>query len=80
MIVYPRLEKKLNEVCGSNDPTMASVAWKMAGVIVDRVKWGLWRHEEALYIHYRGSTAAKAEPESDVNYHHLVSFAPSPPH
>ena len=50
VIVYSKLEKKVNEVCGFNDPTTASAMWKRAGVIVDRVKWGLWRHEEVLYI------------------------------
>ncbi|KAF8423333.1 hypothetical protein EV426DRAFT_717588 [Tirmania nivea] len=46
VIVYSRLEKKVNEVCGFDDPTTASAAWKRAAVIADRVKWGLWRHEE----------------------------------
>jgi len=50
VIVYSRLEKKVNEVCGFNDPTTASAAWKKAGVIAGRVKWGLWRHEEVLCI------------------------------
>ncbi|RPB25035.1 ankyrin [Terfezia boudieri ATCC MYA-4762] len=50
VIVYSRLEKKVNEVCGFSDPTTASAAWKRAGVIADRVKWGLWRHEEVLVI------------------------------
>jgi cell division control protein 24 len=50
VIVYSRLETKVNEVCGFNDPTTASATWKRAGVIADRVKWGLWRHEEALSI------------------------------
>jgi len=50
VIIYSWLEKKVNEVCGFNDPTTASGAWKRVGVIVDRVKWGLWRHEEALVI------------------------------
>ena len=50
VIVYSRLEKKVNEVCGFNDPTAASTAWKRAGVIADRVKWALWRHEEVLVI------------------------------
>jgi len=47
VIVYTRLEKKVNEVCGFNDPTMSR---RSAGVIADRVKWGLWRHEEVLVI------------------------------
>jgi len=47
VIVYTRLEKKVNEVCGFNDPTASR---RRAGVIVDRVKWGLWRHEEVLVI------------------------------
>ncbi|RPB25032.1 hypothetical protein L211DRAFT_848393 [Terfezia boudieri ATCC MYA-4762] len=50
VIVYTRLEKKVNEVCGFSDPTTASAAWKRVGVIADRVKWGLWRHEEVLVI------------------------------
>jgi len=50
VIVYTRLEKMVNKVCGFNEPTTASVAWGRAGVIADRVKWGLWRHEESLYI------------------------------
>jgi len=50
VIVYSRLEKKVNEVCGFGDPTTASAAWKRAGVVADRVKWGLWKHEEALFI------------------------------
>ena len=50
VIVYSKLEKKVNEVCGFNDPAAASTAWKRAGVIVDRVKWGLWRQEEVLAI------------------------------
>ncbi|KAF8455167.1 ankyrin repeat-containing domain protein [Terfezia claveryi] len=50
VIVYTRLEKKVNEVCGFSDPTTASTAWKRAGVIADRVKWGLWRQEEVLVI------------------------------
>jgi len=50
VIVYTRVEKKVNEVCGFNDPTTASAAWKRAGVIADRVKWGLWKHEEVLSI------------------------------
>jgi len=50
IIVYTRLETKVNEVCGFNDPTTASAAWKRSGVIADRVKWGLWRHEEVLGI------------------------------
>jgi len=47
VIVYTRLEKKVNEVCGFSDPTSS---WKRAGVVADRVKWGLWRHEEVLVI------------------------------
>ena len=50
VIVYSRLEKKVNEVCGFNDPVIASETWKRAGVIADRVKWGLWKHEEAICI------------------------------
>ena len=50
VIVYSRLEKKVNEVCGFNDPTTASAAWKKVGVIADRVKWGLWRQEEVMVI------------------------------
>ena len=50
VIVYSRLEKKVNEVCGLPDPTTASAAWKRAGVIADRIKWGLWGHEEVLSI------------------------------
>jgi len=50
VIIYSKLEKKVNEVCGFNDPTTATATWKRAGVIADRVKWGLWRHEEALSI------------------------------
>ena len=50
VIVYTRLEKKMNEVCGFNDPVTASTAWGRAGVLADRVKWGLWRHEEVLGI------------------------------
>jgi len=50
VIVYTRLKKKVNEVCGFSDSTTASVAWKRAGVIADRVKWGLWRYEEVLGI------------------------------
>ena len=50
VIVYTRLEKKVNEVCGFNDPTTASAVWKRAGVVADRVKWGLWRQEEVLCI------------------------------
>ena len=38
----------MNEVCGFSDPTTASAAWKRAGVIADRVKWGLRGHEEVL--------------------------------
>ena len=40
----------MNEVCGINDSTTATAMWKRAGVIADRVKWGLWKHEEVLYI------------------------------
>ena len=47
VIVYTRLEKKVNEVCGFNDPTAAR---GRVEVTTDRVKWGLWRHEEALVI------------------------------
>ena len=50
VIAYSRLEKKVNEVCGFNDPATASAAWKRAGVTIGRVKWGLWRHEEVLVI------------------------------
>jgi len=50
VIVYSRLEAKVNEVCGFNDSTTATAGWKRAGVIADRVKWGLWRHEEVLVI------------------------------
>ena len=50
VIVYSRLEKKVNEVCGFGDPTTASATWRRAGIIADRVKWGLWRHEEVLGI------------------------------
>ncbi|KAF8423335.1 ankyrin repeat-containing domain protein [Tirmania nivea] len=50
VIVYSKLEKKVNEVCGFDDPTAASATWKSAGVIADRVKWALWRHQEALCI------------------------------
>ena len=50
VIVYSRLEKKVNEVCGFSDPATASVAWKRAGIITNRVTWGLWRHEEVLVI------------------------------
>jgi len=39
---FGRLEKKLNEVPGLNDPTTASAA--------NRVAWGLWGYEEALVI------------------------------
>ena len=45
VIVYTRLEKKVNEVCGFNGGT-----WKRTGVIADRVKWGLWKQEEVLCI------------------------------
>ena len=47
VIVYTRLEKKVNEVCGFSDPTSS---WKRAGVVANRVKLGLWRHEEVLII------------------------------
>jgi len=50
VIVFSRLKMKMNEVCGFNDPTTASAAWKRAGVIVGQVKWGLWRQEEVLCI------------------------------
>jgi len=50
VIVYSKLEKMVNEVCGFNDPATASTAWKRAGVSADRVKWGLWRQEEVLAI------------------------------
>jgi len=50
VIVYTRLEKKVNEVCGFNDPTTASTTLKRVGVMADRVKWGFWRHEEVLVI------------------------------
>ena len=50
VIVYTKLEKKVNEVCGFTDPATASAAWKKVGVIADRVKWGLWRHEEVMDI------------------------------
>ena len=50
VIVYSRLEEKMNEVCGFGDLTMASATWKRVGIIADRVKWGLWRHEEVLGI------------------------------
>ena len=50
VVLYSKLGQKVNEVCGFNDPTAASAAWKKAGVIADRVKWGLWGHEEALGI------------------------------
>jgi len=50
VIVYTKLERKVNEVCGFNDPTTASATWKRVGVISDRIKWGLWRHEEVLSI------------------------------
>ena len=50
VIVYTRLEKRVNEVCGFNDPTTASAAWRRAGVIADRVRWGLWRYEEVSAI------------------------------
>jgi len=39
-----------NEVCGFNDSTTASTLWKRAGMNADRVKWRLWRHEEAMCI------------------------------
>jgi len=47
VIVYTRLEKKVNDVCGFNDATMS---WRGAAVIAARVKWGLWRQEEVLVI------------------------------
>jgi len=47
VIVYTRLEEKVNGVCGFSDHTSS---WKRAGVVVDRVKWGLWRHEDVLVI------------------------------
>jgi len=50
VIIYSKLEKMLNEVCGFNDPTTASAMWKREGVIADRVKWGLWRHEDVICI------------------------------
>jgi len=50
VIVYSWLEKKVNGVCGFNDPTTASEAWKREGVVADRVKWGLWRQREVLII------------------------------
>jgi len=50
VIVYSKLEKKVNEVCGFNGPMTATAVWKRAGVIADQVKWGLWRHEEILCI------------------------------
>ncbi|KAF8423331.1 hypothetical protein EV426DRAFT_549453, partial [Tirmania nivea] len=50
VIVHSKLEKMVNEVCGFDDPTTASAAWKRVGVIANRVKWGLWRHEEVLCI------------------------------
>ncbi|RPB24975.1 hypothetical protein L211DRAFT_132337 [Terfezia boudieri ATCC MYA-4762] len=50
VIVYTWLERKVNEVCGFNDPTTASAAWKRAGVITDRVKWGLWEHKDIMVI------------------------------
>ena len=50
VIVYSKLEKKVNEVCGFDDPTTASTTWKRAGVIAGRVRWGLWRQEEVLAI------------------------------
>ena len=46
VIVYSRLEKKVSEVCGFSNPT----ARQTVGNIANRVKWGLWRHEEALVI------------------------------
>ena len=45
VIVYSRLEKRVNEVCGFDN---ATASWRRAGVIADRVKWGLWRHEEVV--------------------------------
>jgi len=50
VIVYSKLEKMMSEVCGFSDPTTAAALWKRAGVIADRVKWRLWRHEEAMCI------------------------------
>jgi len=50
VIVYSKLEKMVNEVCGFNDSSRSSAAWKRAGVIEGRVKWGQWRHEEVLGI------------------------------
>ena len=47
VIVYSRLEEKVNEVCGFDNPTSS---WRRAGVIAGRVKWGLWRHEETLVM------------------------------
>jgi len=50
VIVYSKLEQKVNEVCGFNNLTTASAAWGSTGVIAGRIKWGLWRHEEVLCI------------------------------
>jgi len=50
VIVYSKLEKMVSEVCGFGDPATASTSWKRAGVVAGRVKWGLWRQEEALAI------------------------------
>ena len=50
VILYSKLEKQVNEVCGFNNPTTATALWKRAGVIADRVKWGLWGHKEVLAI------------------------------
>ena len=50
VIVYSKLEKNVNEVCGFNDPATASALWRRAGVTADRVKWGLWRCQEAMCI------------------------------
>jgi len=50
VIVYSRLEQKVSEVCGFSDLTTAIPAWKRAGVVVDRIKWGLWRHKEVMGI------------------------------
>lgn len=45
IIVYSKLDKKVNEECRFNVPTTTSIAWERAGMIVDRVKW---RREEVL--------------------------------
>ena len=57
VIVYSRLEKKVTEVCGFNDPTTASAAWKKVGVIADRIKWGLYMETRGGLGNYRGSSA-----------------------